>query len=84
MYQAMTADDLRRELAAVTSLSDARAVVNRAARIVGVPLDRPLHTDELLHLCEAVAAEGGLVQEVAELIAARSLDLSFDGLPPAA
>ena len=73
MYHAMTANNLARELAAVTSASDARAVINRAARVAGVPADRPLHVDELLRICEAVAAEGGLVQEIAELIASRSL-----------
>ncbi len=84
MYQAMTADDLAGELAAVTSRSDARAVVNRAARVAGVPGDRPLRVDELLRICEAVAAEGGLVQEIAELIASRSLSVANDDLPPAA
>jgi len=84
MYHSMTADDLARELAAVTSASDARAVINRAARVAGVPADRPLQVDELLRMCEAVAAEGGLVQEIAELIASRSLGVTMDDLPPAA
>jgi hypothetical protein len=84
MYHAMSADDLARELGAVTSRSDARAVVNRAARVAGVPADRPLQVDELLRMCEAVAAEGGLVQEIAELIASRSLTVASDDLPPAA
>ena len=85
MYKTMSAADLARELGAVTSSNDARAVVNRAARVVGVPTDRPLQTDELLRICEAVAAEGGLVQEIAEMIASRSLDVDAGGdLPPAA
>ncbi len=85
MYQAMSAEELARELAAVTSGNDARAVVNRAARIAGVPVDRPLQMNELLQVYEAVAAEGGLVQEIAEMIATRSLDEGVVGdLPPAA
>lgn len=73
MSEALTARDLANELLTVTSSSDARAVVNRATRIVGVPDDRPLQMRELLQMCEAMAAEGGLVQEVAELIARRAL-----------
>ena len=85
MYQAMSAEELARELAAVTSRNDARAVINRAARAAGVPVDRPLQMAELLRVCEAVAAEGGLVQELAEMIASRSLDEGIaDDLPPAA
>lgn len=84
MYHSMTVDDLACELAAVTSVSDARAVINRAARVAGIPSDRTLQVDELLRICEAVAAEGGLVQEIAELIASRSLGVAIDDLPPAA
>ena len=58
MYYSMTADDLTTELAAVTSASDTSAVINRAARVAGVPVDRPLQVDELLRMCEAVAGEG--------------------------
>ena len=47
--------------------------------------DRPLQMKELLQVCQAVAAEGGLVQEIAEMIATRSLDEGVVGdLPPAA
>ena len=85
MYQAMSADELARELGAVTSGNDARAVVSRAARVAGVPMERPLQMAELLRVCEAVAAEGGLVQEIAEMVASRSLDDSVgNDLPPAA
>ena len=85
MYQAMSADELARELGAVTSGNDARSVVSRAARVAGVPMDRPLQMAELLCVCEAVAAEGGLVQEIAEMVASRSLDDSVgNDLPPAA
>ena len=45
----------------------------------------PIPVEELLRICEAVAAEGGLVQEIAEMIASRSLDVrAGDELPPAA
>ena len=74
MDRALTVDDVAAEVRSVTSVSDARAVVNRASRIAGVPGNRPLQLQELLRVCEALAAEGGLVQEIAELIATRTLD----------
>ena len=69
----LTVEDVTREIGAVTSASDARAVVNRASRIAGVPGGRPLRIEELLRVCQALAAEGGLVQEMAETIAVRAL-----------
>jgi len=73
MERAITIEDLTAEVRAVTSASDARAVVSRASRIAGVPDNRPLQTRELLRVCEALAAEGGLIQEIAEVIATRAL-----------
>ena len=73
MEQAITIDELTAEVRAVTSASDARAIVNRASRIAGVAGNRPLALRELLLVCEALAAEGGLVQQVAELVAGRAL-----------
>ena len=70
----LTADDLLAHLGSVTTDSDAKALVRRAARIAGVPADRPLEIDELLRVCEALASEGGMIQEVAELIASSALE----------
>ncbi len=64
MNRVLSIDELTAEIRTVTSGSDARAVVNRASRVAGVPNDRPL---------EALAVEGGLIQEIAELIASRTL-----------
>jgi hypothetical protein len=58
----------------VTSASDARAVVNRASRIAVAPDNRPLEVRELLRVCQALAAEGGIVQQVANLIATPALE----------
>lgn len=66
-------EDLRAELRTVTSASDARALLNRAARIAGVPANRPLEARELLLVCEALVAEGGLIQHIAEAVATRAL-----------
>ena len=74
MERVVTIEQLTAELRSVTSGSDARAVVNRASRVAGVPHNRALDRMELLRVCEALAAEGGLIQEIAQLIAARTLE----------
>jgi len=75
MNLALTIDALTAEIRAVTSQSDARAVVNRASRVAGVPRDRTLELQEVLLVCAALAAEGGLIQEIADSIASRALDV---------
>ena len=74
MARTLTLDELVTEIGMVTSTSDARAVVNRASRITRAPDHRPLEVRELLSVCQALAAEGGMVQQIAELIAARALE----------
>lgn len=74
MQRIRSIDDLSRELVKVTSGPDARALLNRAARVVGVPPDRPLDLSELLMVCQSLAAEGGAVQSLAEQIAMASLN----------
>ena len=69
----MSAGDLRRELLAVTSDEDARAMVGRASRLAGAAEDAPLDLRQLLCVCDALAQQGGLVQRIAEEIAMRAL-----------
>lgn len=69
----ITTDDLLNELYAVTSASDARAMISRASRVAGVPAGRPLDVRELLLLCEALVAEGGSIQAIAEEMATRTV-----------
>ena len=69
----LTTDDLLAELDGVTSRSDARAMISRAARVAGVRTGRPLQVRELLMVCEALAAEGGTIQQLAESVATRAL-----------
>lgn len=73
MARAITLDQLKIELSAVTSASDARAVVNRASRIAGVPNNRPLDVNELMLVLSALSAEGGMIQDIAQGIAAAAL-----------
>lgn len=74
MARAITLEQLKIELSAVTSASDARAVVNRASRIAGVPDNRPLDVNELMLVLSALSAEGGMIQDVAQTIAAAALE----------
>ncbi|HJM88533.1 MAG TPA: hypothetical protein QF624_02760 [Dehalococcoidia bacterium] len=74
MAQTLTLDQLALQLAGVTSTSDARAVVNRASRIAGVPDNRALNAFELLKVCQALTAEGGVIQQMAESIATSALE----------
>ncbi len=76
MQQARTVDDLYRELGRVTSRADARAVLNRAARVAGVASDRALDLKQMLMVCTALAAEGGPIQALAEQIATASLNVA--------
>ncbi|RLT28366.1 MAG: hypothetical protein DWI48_00970 [Chloroflexi bacterium] len=69
MAQVRTIEELADHIKVVTSSSDARAVLNRASRVAGVPQDRTLELEELLRVCAALAAEGGMIQQIAESIA---------------
>ncbi len=67
-----TMDQLTRDLCSVTSRADAQALMNRAARVTGVPRGRRLHVGELRLVCDALAAEGGSIHHVAKQIALRA------------
>lgn len=71
MEHPITLDGLLQELCAITALSDARALVRRASRVAGVSAGCELRLPELLLVCEALSAEGGQVQTLAEAIAMR-------------
>jgi len=73
MDQILGIEQLTAELVAVTTRSDARAMANRAWRVAGVPHRGALDADELLRVCAALAAEGGIIQAIAEEIATRAL-----------
>ena len=67
-----TIDQLTRDLCSVTSRADAQALLNRASRVAGVPQNRHLRLGELRIVCDALAAEGGSIQYVANQIALRA------------
>ena len=76
MARAITLDQLTVKLSAVTSASDAQAIVNRASRIAGVPSSRPLDVDELTLVLSALSAEGGMIEQLAQAIASADLHQS--------
>jgi len=67
----ITRAELLRELRTVMSGAEARALVNRAARIAGVTHRGSLEPAELLLVLESLAAEGGRVQRIADALSAR-------------
>ena len=69
----LTLEDVVVEISAVTSARDAETLVERASRITGVARGGALEVRELLLVCEALSAEGGPVQRIAESIATRTL-----------
>ncbi len=69
----LTLEDVVVEISTVTSAGDAETLVERASRITGVARDGALEVRELLLVCEALSAEGGPVQRIAESIATRAL-----------
>lgn len=68
-----TLEDLQRALSATTSHGNARAVVRRAARVVGLGSGERLDLHDLVRVCSALSAEGGAIQRVAEEIASDAL-----------
>jgi hypothetical protein len=71
--ESTTLADVQGALGAITSDRQARAVIRRAAKIIGIKRDQPLGLHELIRLCSALAAEGGEIQQLAEEIAGEAL-----------
>ena len=70
---ALSLEDVVVEISTVTSAKEAETLVERASRITGVASGGALEVRELLLVCEALSAEGGPVQRIAESIATRAL-----------
>lgn len=70
----MAAGDLLRQLIPVAGERRARRMLRDAARLARVSRQTgALAGDDLLRVCAALSAEGGLVQQIAEEIARASL-----------
>ncbi len=66
--------DLTIQLAAVTSVENAISIVSRALRVTGLTNAPLLNENDITHLLEAIAAEGGLPQSVAQQIAITGIE----------
>lgn len=69
MTQTMIREEMLEVAGRLTSPAEAPRLLRRAMHIAGVRQLRPGDREELLRICEVLAAEGGLVQEMAEEIA---------------
>jgi len=65
--------DVQGALGVVASGREARVAIRRATKIVGVEADQPLKLRELVRICSALAAEDGVIQQLAEEIAGDTL-----------
>ncbi len=66
-------DELLVRLSVFTGEGRARRMLRRAARLAGVLDITALSEDDLLRICAALSAEGGVVQQIAEEVARASL-----------
>ncbi|MDA0271566.1 MAG: hypothetical protein O2798_11220 [Chloroflexi bacterium] len=74
-----TTDEILHALHAVMPASRARSLLSRARRVAGLHRNDDLAVDEMLLLCSALAAEGGLIEQIASDLARRALDAPMPG-----
>lgn len=70
--------DLAIQLAEVTSIERTGEILQRALRATGLTNATLFNDQDIQVLLQAVAAEGGLVQQLAEDIAVNGIDLGTD------
>lgn len=66
--------DLAIQLSAVTPVEDAINTVRRALRVTGLTHTPLLNESDVMHLLEAIAAEGGMLESIAQQIATAGLE----------
>jgi hypothetical protein len=72
--------DLSLELTAVTTIERAQEIIQKALRATGLSNSPVIDENAMNSLLQAIAAEGGPIQQLAEQIALNGL-LTPDGLP---
>lgn len=73
--------DLSLELTAVTTIERAQEIIQKALRATGLSNSPIIDEHAMDSLLQAIAAEGGPIQELAEQIAVNGL-LAADHIPP--
>ncbi len=66
--------DLAIQLSAVTSVESAINTVRRALRVTGLTNTPILNETDVTHLLEAIAAEGGMLESIAQQIAMSGIE----------
>ncbi len=74
MNKAQIVADLTIQLSEITSVDRAGAVIHRALRSTGLSNAPTLDEQDITSLLQAIAAEGGPVQELAEQIALHGIN----------
>ncbi len=72
--------DLSLELSAVTTIERAQEIIQKALRVTGLSNSPVIDEQAMDSLLQAIAAEGGPIQELAEQIAVNGI-LASDGIP---
>jgi hypothetical protein len=72
--------DLSLELTAVTTSERAQDIIEKALRVTGLSKSPIIDESAMIALLQAIAAEGGPIQQLPEQIAVNGL-LASDGLP---
>jgi hypothetical protein len=65
--------DLELELSEVTSIERAQQIIQRALRVTGLTNSPMIGSRDMEALLQAIAAEGGIIQQLAEEIAINGL-----------
>lgn len=74
MNKAQVVADLTMQLSEITSVDRAGAVIQQALRTVGLSNAPTLDEQDVASLLQAIAIEGGPIQELAEQIALHGTD----------
>jgi hypothetical protein len=76
MNKSQAVADLSVQLSSVTSAERAQEVIQRALRTAGLTNSPVIDESDLATLLQAIAAEGGAIQEIAEQIAVDGITTS--------
>lgn len=66
--------DLAIQLSAVTPVENAINTLRRAFRVTGLTHTPLLNESDVMHILEAIAAEGGMLESIAQQIATSGLE----------
>lgn len=74
ILRAQVMADLALQMSAVTPVENAISTVRRALRVTGLTNTPILNETDVTHLLEAIAAEGGMLESIAQQIATAGIE----------